>query len=458
MEFNKLELCWPLLKALDREGFKVATEIQEKVIPIALEKKDILWCAQTGSWKTLAFWLPILHNMYLWQLAKNLPDGKVNRLIKTLIIAPTRELAIQINDSLSQFCTNVNFKSTVIYWGKNQFHQVKALEKWVDILVATPGRLEDLISQWHIKLSYVEYLVLDEADIMLDMWFMPDIKKVLKRLNKATQTSLFSATMPKKIIDLAWELLKDPEHITAHDVSTTVDNIDEKVFHVSSSNRRKLLQYLVKDKQYKSIIIFVKTKDEVEFIEEYVKIARIHCDSIHRWKTQNQRNKALKSLKDWDIKVLVATDIASRWLDVNWLSLVINYNIPGDPETYVHRIGRTGRAWKTWVAITMCTNAEKDKLEEVEKLTWKKLTVDSSDDYKNEVIPKTEVLWYKDFDENWKKVFKSKTRKSTWWPFSATWRNTTPWAIVKSKPKPKTPSKPRKSWVKKWKKPHYGKN
>ena len=421
MNFSELNLVSPLLKALEKEEFVTPTEIQEKTIPLALEKKDILWCAQTGSGKTLAFILPILHNMYKWVLAKNLPDGKVNRLIKTLIIAPTRELAIQIGESLTPFCTNTNFKYTVIYWGKNQFHQVKALEKWVDILVATPGRLEDLISQWYIKLSYVEFLVLDEVDIMLDMWFLPDIKKVLKRLNKVTQNFLFSATMPKKIVELAWELLKEPVQITAHKISSTTDNIEQKVYNIASSNRRKLLQYLVKDKQYKSIIIFVRTKDEVEFIEEYVKTARVHSDSIHRWKTQNQRQKALKSLKDWEIKVLVATDIASRWLDVNGLSLVINYNIPADPETYVHRIWRTGRAGKKWVAITICTKTEKEKLEEVEKLIWKKLEVELNEDYKNEVIPKTKILWYSDFDEKWKDKYKKKTRKSTGRPVSKKW-------------------------------------
>jgi ATP-dependent RNA helicase RhlE len=412
MKFSELNLVWPLLKALEKQGFVNPTQIQEKSIPMALERKDILGSAQTWSWKTLAFWLPILNNMYLWVLAKDLPDWKVNRLIKTLVIAPTRELAIQIWENLAPLCTNTNFKHTVIYWGKNQFHQVKALEKWVDILIATPGRLEDLISQWFIKLSYVEYLVLDEVDIMLDMGFMPDIKKVYKRLNKSIQTFLFSATIPKKIRDLAWEFLKNPVEISVHKEAVSVANIEEHVYNIANSNRRKLLQYLVKQKQYKSIIIFVKTKNEVEFVFEYIKAAKVHCDCIHRWKTQNQRQKALKSLKDWNIKVLVATDIASRGLDINDLSLVINYNIPRDPETYVHRIWRTGRAGKNWISVTFCIKWEKELLDQVENLIGHKIKIETSEEYKKEVIVESKIMWYSNFDEKWKEKFKKKTRKS----------------------------------------------
>ena len=414
LKFSELEIIPPLVKALDKQWFTESTEIQEKVIPLAIKWNDILWCAQTWSGKTLAFTLPILHNMYNGRLKKWLVEWKVNRLIKTLIIAPTRELAIQIWESLSPYCTNTNFKHTVIYWGVNQFHQVKALEKWVDIIIATPGRLEDLISQGFIKLSYVEFLVLDEVDIMLDMWFLPDIKKVLKRLWKARQTLFFSATMPKKIKDLAFEILSSPDEISINTKSLTVEKINQTVYHVASSNRRKLLQYIVKNKEYKSIIVFVKTKDETEFILEYVKAAWVLCDNIHRNKTQNARQRALKSLKDWDIKVLVATDIASRWLDVDDLSCVVNYNIPSDPETYVHRIWRTARAGKKWVAITFCTKSEKEKLDEVEKLTWKKITINTNEDYKNEVIHQWRILWYKNFEEEWKKKYKSKTRKSSW--------------------------------------------
>lgn len=414
MKFTELNIISPLQKALNRQGFDKATEIQEKVIPFATKWKDILWCAQTGSWKTLAFWLPILQLMYNKRLEEWLVEGKIKRKIKTLIIAPTRELAIQIGDSLSVYCTNVNFKLTTIYGWVNDFHQIKAIEKWVDILVATPGRLEDLISQWVIKLSYVENLVLDEADRMLDMWFIADIKKVIKRIPHGKQTFFFSATMPKPIRELANSILYCPEEITVHTVNSTVDKIKQKVYHIKLSHRRQLLQQLVKRKEFRSIIVFVKTKDDTEYVLEYVKSAWVACDNIHRNRSQNARQRALKSLKDGKIKVLVATDIASRWLDVSDLSCVINYNIPPDPETYVHRIWRTARAGKDWVAITFCIAPEKPKLLDLEKLIWQKLEVVDDDSYKQEVIPKWRILWYANFEENWKEKYKKKTRKSTW--------------------------------------------
>jgi len=414
MKFIDLGLCNPLLKAIEKQEFQKPTEIQAKTIPFVIKWKDVLATAQTWSWKTFSFALPILHKMYEGRLEKGLVEWKQKRLIKALIIAPTRELAIQIWDSISPFCTNTNFKHTVIYGWVNQFHQVKALEKWVDILVATPWRLEDLIGQWYIKLSYVEYLVLDEADIMLDMWFMPDIQKIIKRIPNNRQTLLFSATMPERIKKLASSVLNNPEKVSVNKVSSTVDLISQYVYHVSSSNRRKLLQFLVKDKNYKSIIVFVRTKDETEYILEYVKSAWISSDNIHRNRSQNARQRALKSLKNGEIKVLVATDIASRWLDVSGLSLVINYNIPKEAETYVHRVWRTWRAWEKWTSITFCTDAEKEKLKQVEDLIWKKLEIISDETYKQEVIAKTKILWYTNFDENWKEKYKKKTRKTTW--------------------------------------------
>ncbi len=414
MKFIDLGLCNPLLKALDKQGFQKATEIQVKTIPFVIKWKDILATAQTWSWKTLAFGLPLIHKMYEQRKEKWDTSWKSKRILQLLIIVPTRELAIQIWENLSSFCTNTNFKLTTIFWWVNQFHQVKALQKWVDILVATPWRLEDLIGQWYIKLSNIKYLVLDEADIMLDMWFLDDIKKVIKRIPENRQTLLFSATMPQRIKVLSEEILNNPEFISVWEVSSTTENIDQYVYKVSSSNRRKLLQYLVKQKEYKSIIVFVRTKDETEFILEYIKTAWISADNIHRNRSQNARQRVLKSLKDWNIKVLVATDIASRWLDVSWLSLVINYNLPKESETYVHRIWRTGRAWKKWISISFCTKTEEDKLKEIEKLINKKINIKEDIDYKNEVISKTKILWYTDFDENWKEKYKKKTRKSTW--------------------------------------------
>lgn len=419
MNFNELNIIPPLLKAIDKAGFKTPTEIQEKVLPLAMKGKDILWSAQTGSGKTLAFALPILQRLYNKDQELWLVDWKKTRKIRALVIAPTRELAIQIWETFAPYCTNTNYKYTVIYGWVNQFHQVKAIEKWVDILIATPGRLEDLISQWVIKLSYVEILTLDEADRMLDMGFLWDVKKVIKRVPKSRQTFFFSATMPKEIKELATSVLLSPEIITIHKVDAPVSAIKQQVYHVKSSNRRQLLQYIVKKKEYSSILIFVKTKDDTEYIMEYIKAVWIKCDNLHKFKAQNARQKALNALKSWEIKVLVATDIASRWLDVVDLSCVVNYNIPLAPEDYIHRIWRTARAGKKWVAITFCIETEKSNLEKIEKTTGIKLEVISDEDYKNEVIPKWKIMWYDNFDENWKEKFKKKTRKSIWIKFSS---------------------------------------
>lgn len=412
MNFSELEVINPLLKALDKQGFDTPTEIQQKVIPLAIKWKDILGCAQTGSGKTLAFALPILHILYNKRLEEGLKEWKIKRKIQALIIAPTRELAIQIWEDFKPFCTNVNLKSTVIFGGVNDFHQIKAIEKWVDILIATPGRLEDLISQWIIKLSYVEILTLDEADRMLNMGFLPDIKKVIKRIPKQRQTLFFSATMPKEIRELSSTLLHCAEEITVHKVASTTTNIAQQVFHIKASHRRHLLQYLVKKSEFDSILVFVRTKDDTEYILDYIKITGIKADSIHRNRSQNARQRALKALKDGEIKVLVATDIASRGLDVNNLSCVVNYNIPSEPDDYVHRIWRTARAGKKWVAISFCIDHEKEYLEKIEKLIWKKIKINDDEKYKEEVIPKWKILGYTDFEEDWKKKYKWKTRKS----------------------------------------------
>lgn len=414
MKFNELGLVWPLQKALDKEWFDTPTEIQEKVIPLALKWKDILASAQTGSGKTFAFVLPILQSLY--NERKELEEqGKAKRKLQALIIAPTRELAIQIWDSMKLYCSNVNLKSTTIYGWVNDFHQKKAIEKWIDILVATPWRLEDLINQWVIKLSYIDYLVLDEADKMLNMGFLPDIKKVMKRIPEKRQTLFFSATMPKEIKELASSLLHCQEEVKVHKVASTTENINQQVYHVKASHRRQLLQYLVKKPEFDSILVFVRTKDDTEYVLEYIKSIWIKADNIHRNRSQNARQRALKALKDGEIKVLVATDIASRWLDVNDLSCVINYNIPLEPEDYVHRIWRTARAGKKWVAITFCIDHEKEYLKKVEETIGKKVKVIDDDSYKEEVIPKTKILWYDNFQEWFKKKPKTNPNKKRYY-------------------------------------------
>ncbi len=430
MKFEKLNIISPLQKALDKEGFTDATEIQEKVIPLAVEGKDIIWCARTGSWKTLAFTLPILQSLYEQEKKreeekvpypslspqeekgvatkeKNISEEeeeirkkeerkekkkkkkkKIIRKIKVLILAPTRELAIQIWETFAPYSTNVNMKHTVIYWWKSQFHQVKAIEKWIDILIATPWRLVDLIEQGFIKLSNIEYFVLDEADKMLDMWFSKDINKIIRLLPQSKQTLFFSATMPNKIKKLAEKILKEPEEITVNTVSSTNETIKQEVYHINNWNKRQLLQYLIKKPEYSSIIVFVKTKDDTEIVLEYVQSTGVECDNIHRNRSQNARQRVLKKLQNWEIKVLVATDIASRWIDIDDLSCVINYDLPQDNETYVHRIGRTARAGKNGIAISFCIEAQKWKLESIERLIWKEIDVVKDEKYKKEIISK----------------------------------------------------------------------
>lgn len=407
MKFSELNLVSPIQKTLEQQGFDTATKIQGEVLPLALGGKDILGCAQTGSGKTLAFALPILNILYLKtnqadkkyaemlgqldekERKKAKRERKKNpRPIGALILAPTRELAIQIGESFAPFATSTNLKHTVIYGGKNQFHQVKALEKWVDILIATPGRLIDLIEQWFVKLDHVELFTLDEADKMLEMWFMEDVDKVIKLLPKPRQTLFFSATMPPKIKTLADAILYTPKEITIERVAVTAPDISQEVYLLDQAQKRQLLQYLIKKPEFDSIIVFVKTKDDTETVLEYVKASWIPADNMHRNRSQNARQRALKSLKDGDIKVLVATDLASRWIDIDALSCVINYDLPQEEETYVHRIGRTARAGKKWRAISFCIPAQEFKLAKIEKLIWKEIPVNDDIAYKNEVVAK----------------------------------------------------------------------
>ena len=391
MKFEDLWLIGPLLKTIARQGFSTPTEIQEKVIPLATRGNDILGCAQTGSGKTLAFVLPTIQKLYNNRIEKELPDGPIKRKIEALIIAPTRELAIQIGEACKPYCSDANMKHTVIFGGVNDFHQIKAIEKWVDILVATPGRLEDLISQWVVKLSYVQILTLDEADIMLDLGFLGDINKIIKRIPKQRQTFFFSATLPNQIQTLADSLLHCPEKITIKAQEASVQVIQQQLYHVEKPQRRQLLQMLVKKKIYPSMIVFVKQKDDIAHVMACVQAAWVRVDCIHKDRTQNGRQQALAALKNWDIKVLVATDIASRWLDVNDLSCVINYNIPAEAETYVHRIGRTARAGKKWTAISFLVREEQSYLEAIEVLTGSPLEVITDKSYLKEKLNDLQV-------------------------------------------------------------------
>lgn len=357
MKFSEMNLIKPLLKTVDEEGYVVASPIQEKTIPLVLKGKDILGCAQTGSGKTAAFALPIL---------QRLSAGKGNGL-RALIITPTRELAIQIFDCFECFGKYTNLKQSVIYGGVGQSAQVNSLKTGVDILIATPGRLNDLIGQGHIKLDAIELFVLDEADQMLDMGFLNDIKKVIKALPGKRQTLLFSATMPKEIEPLATGILRDPEIVKINPVTSTVETIEQCVYFVDRLNKIPLLTSLIKEKKMSRVLVFTKTKHGADRVADKLKKAKVKALAIHGDKGQNARQAALSDFKEGKIKVLVATDIAARGIDISELSYVINYDIPNQAETYIHRIGRTGRAGLGGTAINFCNIDDLDFLRAIEK-------------------------------------------------------------------------------------------
>lgn len=411
MKFSDLKIISPLQKALARQGFETPTEIQQKVIPVAIHDHDVLATAQTGSGKTLGFTLPTLHKLYNNRAEKWAPDGSKKRIIKWLILAPTRELAVQIWETFAPYSSDTNMKSTVIFGGVNDFHQIKAIEKWVDILIATPGRLEDFISRGLVKLSYVEMFVLDEADRMLEMWAIDDIKKILKRLPDSKQTLFFSATMPKEIQNLCEKILKTPRRIAVAPVASTTDTITQQVYHIHKNFKRQLLQQIIRKSQYQSILVFVNTIEESQKVLEYVKSANVKCDVLNKKKSQTGRQRALSDLKNGTIKVLVATDLASRGLDISDLSCVVNYEIPNDSETYVHRIWRTARAGKKWVAIAFCTPHEKAKFEAIEKLINQKVEVITDESYKDVIVPKGKSEKLKKIDQKNKPRFQKGRRQ-----------------------------------------------
>lgn len=370
MLFENLNIIKPIQKALKTEGYTNATPIQSKAIPPLLEGMDLLGCAQTGTGKTAAFAIPILQG--LSNEPKNL-RGK--RPVKALILAPTRELAIQIGDSFESYGRHLNLRTLVIFGGVSQNPQTQALDKGVDILVATPGRLLDLINQKYVSLSNIKYFVLDEADHMLDMGMLPDVRRIMNHIPDKRQTMFFSATMPAEIAKLADDLLTKPVKIEITPVSSTVDIIKQSVYYVNRSNKVRLLIHLLKDISIDSALVFSRTKHGANDIVRALEIAGIEAQAIHGNKSQNARQLALNNFKERKIRILVATDIAARGIDIDELSYVINFNLPEVPETYVHRIGRTGRAGHEGVAISFCTEEEKPLLEEIEKLISKSITV-----------------------------------------------------------------------------------
>lgn len=369
MSFNSLKLTDPILRSLKEEGYTTPTPIQEQAIPIALQGKDLLGCAQTGTGKTAAFAIPILERLIINS------SNEPNRKIRSLIVTPTRELAIQIDESFRNYGRHTGLNTAVVYGGVNQKRQVKQLKRGVDILTATPGRLLDLMNQGFISLAHIEIFVLDEADRMLDMGFIHDVKKMLKALPNKRQTLFFSATMPQEIIQLSNSILTNPTKIEVTPESATVDKIRQGIFFVDKGNKKQLLVDVLTDENVGSALVFTRTKRGANNVVKMLNKKSIQAEAIHGNKSQNARQRALSNFKDQSTRVLVATDIAARGIDVDELQYVINYEIPNIPETYVHRIGRTGRAGLDGTALSFVDSSEKEFLRDIEKLINQKIPV-----------------------------------------------------------------------------------
>ncbi|MDD3048418.1 MAG: DEAD/DEAH box helicase [Bacilli bacterium] len=375
MTFKELGLAEPILKAILKEGYEEPSSIQEQAIPIILEGKDLLGCAQTGTGKTAAFALPLINNLI------NAPKKEGRREIQVLVLTPTRELAVQIRDNFRKFTVNTNLKCSVIFGGVNQRSQVEVLRTGVDILVATPGRLLDLIKQRHVKLHELKTLVLDEADTMLDMGFIFDVKQIIAKAPTERQTLLFSATTNKEVTVLAETLLNKHVTINVSPETMTVDKIKQSLYYIDKSNKLKLLTDILRKEDVKSALIFTRTKHGANKLSETLASSGISNDVIHGNKSQNARLFALNNFKNGKCNVLVATDIAARGIDVAELSHVINYEIPEKPEIYVHRIGRTGRAGFSGIALSFCANDEKRSIRDIEKLIKLNIPVVEDHDY-----------------------------------------------------------------------------
>jgi ATP-dependent RNA helicase RhlE len=380
MTFKDLNIIAPILKALEEEGYTHPTPIQQQAIPILLKGKDLLGCAQTGTGKTAAFAIPILQHLTL-----NEQPIKGQRKIKALVVTPTRELAIQIAESFTVYGKHTRIKNAVIFGGVKQGSQTHELSKGVDILIATPGRLLDLISQGFITLLNVEYFVLDEADQMLDMGFIHDVKRIIARLPRQRQSLFFSATMPKAIIDLSKEILGDYEKVTIQPEITTAEKVEQAVYFIGSRSKIRLLVHLLQTQLNSSTLVFTRTKHGANKVVKLLGNAGIIAEPIHGNKSQAARQRALSNFKDGSTKVLVATDIAARGIDIDELAFVVNYELPNIAETYVHRIGRTGRAGGSGLAVSFCDKEERPFLKDIEKLIQQQIPVVTNHPFVNVV-------------------------------------------------------------------------
>jgi ATP-dependent RNA helicase RhlE len=365
MSFTSLNLIEPVMKALTAEGYTIPTPIQKQAIPHILDGRDLQGCAQTGTGKTAAFAIPIIQQLH------NQKQPKPG--IKVLVLTPTRELAIQIDESFATYGKYSNIRHTIVYGGVSQLPQTKALKRGVDVLVATPGRLLDLINQGYINLKQLEIFVLDEADRMLDMGFINDIRKVIRLLPAKRQTLFFSATMPNEIQKLASDLLNNPVKVEVTPPTSTVDKIAQSIYHTSKADKSKMLLHLINEQNIKTALVFTRTKHGADKVVKFLHRAEVRAAAIHGNKSQNARQNALNEFKSGRLTVLVATDIAARGIDIDELSHVFNYDLPNVPETYIHRIGRTGRAGLNGTAIAFCDADERKELRDIEKLILKKI-------------------------------------------------------------------------------------
>ena len=369
MTFKELNLTAPILKAIDRQNYTTPTPIQQKAIPFLLQKRDLIGCAQTGTGKTAAFALPILQNL----------ASERGKFIKALILTPTRELAIQIQENFEDYGSNLSLRCTVIFGGVSQVPQVERLQRGTDILIATPGRLCDLMNQGYVDISQIQIFVLDEADRMLDMGFIHDVKKVLRALPKNRQTLLFSATMPTEIEALAKTILHDPVTVKVDPVTSTAASVQQYVYLIDKGNKRHLLKKLLRARDVGSALVFTRTKHAADKVVKELAKAGMVAMAIHGNKGQTARQTALKRFKSGDIKILVATDIAARGIDIPELSHVFNYELPNQPETNIHPIGRTGRAGLGGIAVSFCDYDEIPYLKDIEKLMGHTVPVEKSE-------------------------------------------------------------------------------
>ena len=363
MLFENLPLSKSIQKAVFEEGYTQATPIQEQAIPIVLAGKDLVGCAQTGTGKTAAFAIPIIH-----QLHRIVGSSKKAKVIRALVVTPTRELAVQIGQSFDTYGKYTNLTQLTLFGGVSQNPQVDALKNGVDIVIATPGRLLDLHKQGFINFDHLHTLVLDEADQMLDMGFVNDVKKIVKLTPKNRQTLFFSATMPIAIRELAEMFLTEPETVTVSPVSSTAENVEQRIYFVEKGEKRNLLYHLINNENLSNVLVFSRTKHGADNVVKALRKKNIAAEAIHGDKSQNARQRVLEAFKNKEVGVLVATDIAARGIDIDQLPFVINFDLPNIPETYVHRIGRTGRAGNGGIAISFCSKDEKDYWKDIQKL------------------------------------------------------------------------------------------